>query len=145
MTWNDLQRVRNDLKQPTMCKKRPEMTYHLQETTWNDLQRGRNSLKWSTSSKKQLETTHNKLDTIYNDLNKPTTRKEKMRNDQQQADFQIILQYGANGSLLLHFFHPTFGCSHLSIVSRRIMVKTECHTSIIMGQASIIMCIFYGI
>ena len=43
--------------------------------------------------------------------------KEKMQNNQQQADFQIISQYGANSSLLEHVFHPTFGCNHSSIAS----------------------------
>ena len=43
----------------------------------------------------------------------------------------------------LHFFHSAYGCSHSGIASRRIMVKKECQASIIMGQASIIMCIFF--
>ena len=45
LTWNKLQRARNDLKQPTTSKKRTETTYnHLKrpttskENTWNDLQ-----------------------------------------------------------------------------------------------------------
>ena len=117
-TWNDLQRVRNDLKQLTMCKKRPETIYHEQETTCNEQE-----TTWNNSQRV----------TIYNDLNTPTTSKEKTRNDQQQANFQIILQYGANGSLLLHFFHPTFGCNHSSIASRRIMVKIERQVSLIMS------------
>ena len=74
--------MRNDLKPH-------ETTYNDQEMTWNDLQQARNDLKWPKTSK-----------TTYNDLNIPTTSKEKMQNDQQQADFQIILQYGANSSLL---------------------------------------------
>ena len=98
-TWNDLQHW-NDLQ-------RPEKTYNKQETTWNDLQQLRNNQQWPEN--------------ICNE-------QKKTRNDQQQADFQIILQYGANGSLLLHFFHPTFGCNHSSIASRRIMVKIERQT-----------------
>ena len=38
-TWNNLERARNDMKRPTVSKKRPEPTYNKQETTWNDLQR----------------------------------------------------------------------------------------------------------
>ena len=126
-----LTKTRNDLKRP--------------ETTWNDLQRARNDMKWPLTRKKRPETTHNEKDTTYNHLNIPTTSKGKTRNDQEQADFQIILQYEANGSLLWYVLHPTFGYSHSSIASQRIMVKTERQASIIMQQASIIMRIFYGI
>ena len=45
-----------------------------------------------------------------------------MRNDQQQADFEITLQYGAI------IFNPTFGSNLLSIASQRIMVKIERQT-----------------
>ena len=38
-----------------------------------------------------------------------------MRNDQQQADFEITLQYGAI------IFNPTFGSNLLGIASQRIM------------------------
>ena len=66
---------------------------------WKDLQ-------WT---RKDLETTYNKeettwnnpqQDTTYNDLNLPTTNQKKMQNNRQQVAFEIILQYGANGSLL---------------------------------------------
>ena len=87
-----LTKTRNDLK-------RPERIYNEQETTWNNLQRAKNDLKRPKTSKKRPETAHNEWDTTYNDLNIPTTSKEKTRNDQQQAGFQIILQYVANGSL----------------------------------------------
>ena len=65
------------------------MTYNEQEMTWNNLQQARNDLKWLTMSKTQ-----------------PTMiwtyqqRAKKMQNHQQQGDFEIILQYGAIGSLL---------------------------------------------
>ena len=62
-----------------MSKKRPEASYNKQETTWNVSQPVRHNLQWP-------EPTYNK--------------QKKMRNDQQQADFEIILQYGAIGSLL---------------------------------------------
>ena len=97
------------LTKTTSNLKRPETTYNEHETRYNDLQRAKNDLKSPTASKKGPEMTQNELDTIYNDLNIPTTSKEKTRNDQQQADFQIILQYGANSSLIEHVFHPTFG------------------------------------
>ena len=51
-------------------------------------------------NKKQPETTYNKQDTTYNDLNLPTVSQKKMQNNRQQGDFQIILQHGANDSLL---------------------------------------------
>ena len=69
------------------------MTYNEQETAWNNLQR-------PITCKKQPETAHNDKDTTYNDLNIYITSKEKTPNDQQQADFKIILLYGPNGSLL---------------------------------------------
>ena len=90
MTWNNLQQARNSLKQPTTSMKWPETTYNKQETTWNDLQWARNDLKWSTTSKTQPTVTSTYLQQA----------KKKMQIDQQQADFQIILQYRANGSLL---------------------------------------------
>ena len=83
------------------------MTYNKQETTWNDLQWPENTYseqettwKRPTMSKKRPKTTHNELDTTYNDPNLPTTSKKKTWNNQQQPDFEIILQYGAVGSLL---------------------------------------------
>ena len=91
------------------------------ETTWNDLQR-------PTTSKKRPETTHNEKNTTYNDPNLPTTSKKKMRKDQQQADFEIILQYGAIGSLLWHVFSTPFGCNHSNIALLRIIVKMERQT-----------------
>ena len=54
-------------------------------------------------NKKQPETTYNKQDTTYNDLNLPTVSQKKTQNNRQQADFQIILQHGANYSLLWCF------------------------------------------
>ena len=100
MTWNNL-------KQPTESKKRPETTYNEQETTSNNLQglektcnKQKTTWKQPTTSKKQPETTHDKYDTTYNDLNLPTASKKETWNNKQQADFQIILQYGANVSLL---------------------------------------------
>ena len=61
-TWNDLQRPRNDLKQP-------ETTYNEQETAWNDPQR----------------VSHNPQ------RPGPTYNEQKnMRNHQKQADFEIV-------------------------------------------------------
>ena len=60
------------------------------------MQQGRKDLKWPTTKKKQLETAHN-------DLNITTTSKKKTQNDQQQAHFQVILQYGATFSSLTRF------------------------------------------
>ena len=124
-TWNDLQRARNNLKWPTT-------TYNGQEMTWNDLQRARNNLKWPTTSKKQHGMTYKDLKRLSmnkkrpgNNLQWTRNEKKKMQNDRQQADFLIILQYGANSSLLWYIFHPTFGCNHLSLASWRIMVIAE--------------------
>ena len=91
LKWYLLKRgtTRNDLQ-------RPEKTCNKQETTW----------KQPTTSKKRLETTHKEEDTTYNDLNLPTTSKKKTRNDQQQADFEIILQYGGNRFSSLRSFKP---------------------------------------
>ena len=135
MIWNDL--------------KQPKTTYNEQGTSWNDLQR-------AATSKKQLEMTYNdlkihitnkkrpenNLQRARNDLKRPTTSKtqpttawtylqrakKKTQNDQQRADFQIILQYRAIGSPLWHVFNPTLGWNHSSIASRRIIVKIECQT-----------------
>ena len=117
MTWNNLQQIRNSLKQPTTSMKWPETTYNKQETTWNDLQWARNDLRWSTTSKTQPTVTSTYLQQA----------KKKMQIDQQQADFQIILNIGQ--MVLFCLFHPTFGCNHSSIVSWRIVVKTECQAS----------------
>ena len=86
-TCNILQQARNDLEQPT--------------TTWKDLEQTRND----------LETTYNEQETTWNDptsksKTQPTTTQtylqqaKKTRNDQQQADFEIILEYRAISSLL---------------------------------------------
>ena len=83
--YNDLQRARTTWNYLYW----PEKPYNEQETTW----------KWPTTSKKQPKTTH-KYNATYNDLNKPTTSKEMMQINHQQADFEIILQYGTIGSLL---------------------------------------------
>ena len=73
MTWNNL-------KRPTANKKRPEKTYtNKQETTWNDPQRVRHNLQ-------RPEPTYNKQK---KEVKQPT-----------QADFEIILQYGAISFLL---------------------------------------------
>ena len=45
MTWNDLPRARNDLKQSRASKKRLETAYRDSETTWNDPQQAKNNLK----------------------------------------------------------------------------------------------------
>ena len=80
-----LTKTSNDLKQPTTSKKQHETTYIKQETAWNYPQRVRYNIEWP-------EHTYNEL--------------RKMRNNQQQADFQIIVQYGAN----------TFSTQHLVAV-----------------------------
>ena len=56
-----------------------ETTYNKQETTWNNPQLVRHNLQ-------RPEPTYNK--------------QKKALNDQQHADFEIILQYRAIGSLL---------------------------------------------
>ena len=101
---------KNDLKWPAT-------TYNEQETTWNNLQGTRNDLKWYTTSSKRSEMTHNEYNTTYNNLNLPTMSKIRLTNNQQQRDFEIILQYGMTGSLLYHVFHPTFDCNHSSTAS----------------------------
>ena len=67
----------------------PETTYIKQETTWSNLYQARNDLKQPTTSKKQPKWAE------------PTNNEQnKMQNNQQQVDFEIILQYEAIGSLL---------------------------------------------
>ena len=61
MTWNELQRARNDLKRPTTSKKWLETTYNEQETTWNDLEQPR-------ARKKRHEATYWEQETTWNDL-----------------------------------------------------------------------------
>ena len=102
-TWNNLQRLqraRNDLKWPTT-------TYNEQETIWNNLQRSEKTYNEQETTQKRLttrmkrpETTHKEQDRTYNDPNLPTTSNKKTGNDQQRADFEIILRYGTIGSLL---------------------------------------------
>ena len=48
---------------------------------------------------KQPKTTYNEQETTYNNLNLPTTSKtnNNEQNNQQRADFEIILQYGTIG------------------------------------------------
>ena len=65
-----------------MCKKRPETTYNEQETTWNNPQRVRHNLQWPKHT--------------YNEQRKDVKR--------ATTDFQIILQYWENASLI--FFSP---------------------------------------
>ena len=96
-TYSDLQGARNNLKRPTTSKKRPETTYNdlkrpitTKKRPGNDLQRARNDLKQPTTSKTQPTTSWTYLQRA----------KKKTQNDQQQADFEIILQYAAIGSLL---------------------------------------------
>ena len=67
------------MKRPTTSKKRPG----------NNLQLARNDLKRLAISKTQPKTTRTYLQ-----------QAKKALNDQQQADIEIILQYGAIGSLL---------------------------------------------
>ena len=74
-TWNNLtqpETTYKNLKRPTTSKKRIETTYNKQEITWNDPQRVRLNLHWSELTKKE---------------------QNKMQNHQQEADFEIILQY----------------------------------------------------
>ena len=85
------------MKRPTTSKKPPETTYNDLERPivnkkqpGNDLQRSRNDLKRPTTSKTQPTTTQTYLQRA----------KKKKQNNQQQPDFEIILQYGAIGSLL---------------------------------------------
>ena len=73
MTWNDLERARNDLKQHKTSKKRPKMTYHdlkrpaaNKKQPGNDQKRAKNNLKQPTTSK-----------TTYYDPNLLKTSKKK--------------------------------------------------------------------
>ena len=77
--------VWNNLKQPTMSKKRPEGTYIEQETIWNNLQQARNELKGPTTSKKLHETTYSKPETAWNNL-------EWARNDRLSTYFKNWFQ-----------------------------------------------------
>ena len=80
-TWNRQQLPRNDLKRPTMSNKRPETTYNDLQRATNDLERARNGLKQPTTSKKRPETT-------YNELKRPTTtynKQETTWNDPQRV------------------------------------------------------------
>ena len=98
MRWGRvLIKTRNDLKRPTASKKQPETTYNdlkrpvaNKKRPGNDLQRARNNLKRPTTSKTQPTTTRAYLQRA----------KEKTRSNQQQPHFEIILQYGAIGSLV---------------------------------------------
>ena len=98
-----LTKTRNDLKGPeTTCN-----GYNEQETTWNNLQRSEKTYNEQETTHKRLttrmkrpETTHKEQDRTYNYPNLPTTSNKKTGNDQQQADFKIILRYGTIGSLL---------------------------------------------
>ena len=106
---DDLQWARNDLKRPTTTYIEQETTYNEQETTWNDPQRIRHNLQWP--------------EPIYNE-------QKKTWNDQQQTIFQIIWQYGTNGPLLKHVFHPIFVAIIQALLPQRTMVKTERQTSL---------------
>ena len=115
-TWNDLQR-------PTTTKKRPETTHNKQETTWNHPQRVKQNLQWPAHS--------------YNEQRKNSKRPIASRFS------GYFTTWGKRFSSLTHFY-STLECSHKSIASRRIMVKTERQASITSRQASIIICTFYG-
>ena len=84
-----LTKSRNDLKRPTTNKKRHERPTTSKKRAANNLQRARNDLKRLTISKTQLKTIR-----IY------LQQAKKALNDQQQTDVEIVLQYGAIGSLL---------------------------------------------
>ena len=80
MTWNDLQRTRNDLKRPTTNKKWPETTYNYlkrprtnKKRPGNDLKWARNDLKRPTTSKTQPTTTRTYLQQVKEGAKRPTT------------------------------------------------------------------------
>ena len=79
MTCNDQGTTYSNLKRPIANMKRPR----------NDLQRARNNLKRPTMSKTQPTTTGTYLKRAKKDAKQTIT-----------TDFEIILQYGAIGSLL---------------------------------------------
>ena len=141
-TWSDLQRARKDLKPPTSRKKQPETIYNEQETTWNDLQgleKTRNkqetTSKRPTTSKKRPETTHNKTQPIMTWTY--LQRAKKMPNDRQQADFQIILQYGANLFSSLIRFPPNIWLQSFEYCF------TENHGHCRASNISIVSCVFF--
>ena len=116
-----LTKTRNDLKRTTT-------TYNKQETTYN--------------GKKQPEATYNEQETTWND---PQRVRHNLQLPEHTYNKQIFRLFYNMRQTVQHGFHPTFACSHSSIASWKIMVKAEHQKSIIMRQAPIIMCIFYGI
>ena len=121
MTNNDLQRLKNKLKQPQTTYNEQETT----ETTYNDMKRPiknkkrpsnnlqltRNNLKRPTTSKAQRTATQTYLQRAkkIHETKTKTTKKE-------QADFEIILQYGQ-----LVFFSNTFSTEHLVAIIRALL------------------------
>ena len=128
MTWNNLQRTRNDLK-------RPETTYNKQEMTWNDLQQVRNDMKWTTRTWKDLQQTRNNLKQLTTrktqsiDLNLATTSQKRCKTTGNKQIFRLFYKMG-KAVLFSNIFHPTIGCNHLSTASQRLMVTAELQTSL---------------
>ena len=117
-----LSKMRNDLKQPTMSKKWPEMTYNKQEMTWIDPQQVRHNLQW------------------------PYLQRAKKRCEMTNSKQIFRLFYNMRQKVL---FINRFSTQHLVAVIRALLHREswwkQRQASIIMHQASIIMCIFYGI
>ena len=80
-----------------MSKKQPEMTYNDLKRSLMNKKRPGNNLQWARNNMKRPTTTKTQPATTRTYLEQ---EKKKMQNDQQQVDFEIILQYGAIGSLL---------------------------------------------
>ena len=106
-----------------------ETTYDEQETTWNNPKQLRHNLQWP-------EHTYNEQ---RKDVKQPTTRKI--------SDYFTI--WGKRFSSLTRFppniWLQSFEHCFMVKMKQCFMVKTECQASVIIRQASIIMCIFCGI
>ena len=157
MTWNDLQRARNDLKRTTTGKKRPETTYNNQETTWNDLQCVRNDMKRPTKALKRPTMNKkwpgNDLQRARNDLKQPTTSKTqpimtwtylqraKKRRETTSNKQSFKLSYNMGQTVL---FFNTFSTQHLVRIIWTLLGGESWSQQSFKHLCSI-MSIFYGI
>ena len=96
-------KMRNDLKQPTTSKKRPDTTYNKLQWARNNLQRVTNDLKWPTMSKTQPSMT-------WTYLQRAKKRCETTNNK------QIFRLFYNMGQTIL--FSNTFSTQHLVAVIR---------------------------
>ena len=161
--YNDQETTWNDLQRPTTSKKRPETTYNEQERIWNDLHQEEttwNDLKRPTTSKKRAETTYSEQKTTWNDpqrvrhnLQWPEHTYNEQRKDVKRPTARRFSDYftkwGKRFSSLTRFppniWLQLFEFCLVVKTEECFMVKTERPASIIILQASIIMCIFWGI